>query len=96
MTLAGAVLGTPNYMSPEQVAAKPVTTRADIFSTGVILFEMLTGARPFMGENLEEILKRIVSWTPARVRCCSNTAVYLLFLAVFVLSVALVCCDDPL
>jgi serine/threonine protein kinase len=67
MTLAGAVLGTPNYMSPEQVAANPVTTRADIFSTGVILFEMLTGARPFMGENLEEILKRIVSWTPARV-----------------------------
>ena len=67
LTLAGAVMGTPNYMSPEQVMARPVTTRADIFSTGVILFEMLTGARPFMGENIEEILKRIVSWTPARV-----------------------------
>ena len=68
LTLAGSVMGTPNYMSPEQVMARPVNTRADIFSAGVILFEMLTGARPFMGENIDEILKRIVSWTPARVR----------------------------
>jgi serine/threonine protein kinase len=67
LTLAGSVMGTPNYMSPEQVMARPVNTRADIFSAGVILFEMLTGARPFMGENIDEILKRIVSWTPARV-----------------------------
>ncbi len=67
LTIAGAVMGTPNYMSPEQVKALPVTVSADIFSTGVILFEMLTGMRPFMADEMEGILQRIVSLDAPRV-----------------------------
>src|SRR5262249_19249573 len=50
-TKAGAVLGTAAYMSPEQLRAKPVDARSDIFSLGAILYEMLTGKRAFVGES---------------------------------------------
>src|SRR5204863_433320 len=48
-TSTGMVLGTPKYMSPEQVAGQPVDQRSDIFSLGIVLFEMLTGTRLFAG-----------------------------------------------
>ena len=49
LTLAGQFIGTPTYLSPEQVAGRPVTAATDLYSTGVLLFEMLAGAPPFDG-----------------------------------------------
>jgi serine/threonine-protein kinase len=49
LTLAGSVIGTPSYMSPEQFAGTTVDRRTDIFSAGVVLFELLTGTKPFEG-----------------------------------------------
>jgi len=60
LTLDGQMLGTPNYMSPEQVQGLEVDHRADIFSLGVICYELLTGKKPFAGENLTAVTHRIV------------------------------------
>ncbi len=64
MTQAGEVLGTPAYMSPEQVLGKPVDGRSDLFSLGIILYELATGTRPFAGENLGAIFNAITSSEP--------------------------------
>jgi serine/threonine-protein kinase len=64
MTIAGKVLGTPAYMSPEQALGELVDTRADIFSYGAILYEMLTGQRPFTGSTLGAILQAVLSSDP--------------------------------
>ena len=56
-----AILGTPSYMAPEQLLGREVTGRADVFSLGVVLFEMLTGRRPFEGANVAEVVHRILS-----------------------------------
>jgi serine/threonine-protein kinase len=58
-TKTGVVLGTPSYMSPEQVAAKKVDGRSDIFSLGVVLFEMLTGEKPFEADDLTSLMYKI-------------------------------------
>jgi serine/threonine-protein kinase len=60
-TAAGIVLGTPSYMSPEQVAGKPIDGRSDIFSLGVLLYELLTGERPFKGESIMTLLNQIAT-----------------------------------
>ncbi|HET7135615.1 MAG TPA: protein kinase, partial [Casimicrobiaceae bacterium] len=49
LTMTGMVMGTPSYMAPEQCRALPSDHRADLFSAGVVLYELLTGARPFVG-----------------------------------------------
>lgn len=64
MTSTGQVLGTPNYMSPEQVKGRPLDGRSDLFSFGVILYEMLTGEKPFVGQNVTTIIYKIVNETP--------------------------------
>jgi serine/threonine-protein kinase len=64
MTSTGQVLGTPNYMSPEQVKGRTLDGRSDLFSMGVVLYEMLTGERPFTGDNVTTIIYKIVNEQP--------------------------------
>lgn len=66
LTMEGQLLGTPNYMAPEQIQGKEVDHRADLFSLGVMLYEMITGRKPFQGENLTVVTHRIVydAFTP--------------------------------
>jgi serine/threonine protein kinase len=68
LTQEGQLLGTPNYMAPEQIQGKEVDHRADLFSLGVVLYEMLTRHKPFQGENLTVVSHRIVydHFTPLR------------------------------
>jgi eukaryotic-like serine/threonine-protein kinase len=60
-TSTGMVLGTPKYMSPEQVAGLPVDQRSDIFSLGIVLYEMLTGVRLFAGADTPQIMHNVVN-----------------------------------
>jgi serine/threonine-protein kinase len=58
-TKTGVILGTPSYMSPEQISGHKVDGRSDIFSLGVVLFEMLTGEKPFTAEDLTSLMYKI-------------------------------------
>ena len=72
------VAGTPNYMSPEQVQGQPVDGRSDQFSLAVIAYEMLTGERPFQGEQLSNIVYKIVHdepLAPSRINGTLSSAV---------------------
>lgn len=64
-TQAGEILGTPAYMSPEQVLSHPVDGRSDLFSLGILLYELGAGARPFAGGSLAAIFKAITQDEPA-------------------------------
>ena len=64
-TQTGMVLGSPKYMSPEQVMGKEIDQRSDIFSLGVMLYEMLTGQAPFNGENVNAIMYQTLNAVPA-------------------------------
>jgi serine/threonine-protein kinase len=65
LTMTGNIVGTPHYMSPEQVQGQPVDGRSDQFSLAVIAFEMLTGEKPYSGEHLTTVVYKIVAEEPA-------------------------------
>jgi len=77
-TKTDAILGTPSYMSPEQIAGEKVDGRSDLFSLGVVMFELLTGERPFQGESIASLTYQIAHKPhrpPAQIRtdlppCC--------------------------
>ena len=64
-TKAGVVMGTPHYMSPEQARGQKVDARTDIFSLGVVLYEMLTGRAPFEGETSSDVIAAILKTEPS-------------------------------
>jgi serine/threonine-protein kinase len=64
MTASGFIVGTPDYMSPEQARGTPVDERSDIFSVGAVLYLMLTGRKPFVAPDLPAVLHKVVSEEP--------------------------------
>jgi serine/threonine-protein kinase len=64
-TVSGQVMGTPGYMSPEQINGRPLDGRSDIFSLGVIAYWLITRQKPFEGDSITEICVRVVSQDPA-------------------------------
>jgi len=58
MTAVGKVVGSPNYISPEQAQGQRVDLRTDLYSLGVIFFEMLTGLKPYVGRNAMEVMRQ--------------------------------------
>ena len=73
MTQSGALMGTPNYMPPEQVQGLPVDGRSDQFSLSVVAYEVLTGEKPFSGDYLPTLLYKIVREDPVEPRRLNPT-----------------------
>ncbi|OPY12614.1 MAG: Serine/threonine-protein kinase PrkC [Syntrophus sp. PtaB.Bin001] len=67
-TQTGVVLGTPSYMSPEQISGQKIDGRSDLFSLGVVFYELLTGEKPFQGESIGTLMYKITSTTPKPLR----------------------------
>ena len=64
MTRTGVMIGTPSYMAPEQIIGGEISPQTDIFSVGAVLYELLTGARPFAGGPLQAVMYRVLSEAP--------------------------------
>jgi len=71
LTQAGSVIGTPSYMSPEQCRGEAADARSDLFSAGIVLYELLSGARPFAGRNMTEIALQVMNQAPPDIRILS-------------------------
>jgi serine/threonine protein kinase len=67
MTMVGSVMGTPAYMSPEQATGEVVDERSDIFSSGIVAYELLGGQRPFSGDSYSTVLRSILTVEPPEV-----------------------------
>jgi len=63
-TMTGMILGSPKYMSPEQIVGKAIDHRSDIFSLGVVLYEMLTGEAPFLADSVHGVMYQVLNFTP--------------------------------
>ncbi|SFN37882.1 Serine/threonine protein kinase [Formivibrio citricus] len=63
MTMLSSMMGTPAYMSPEQICEQPLDARSDIFALGIVLYELLTGTRPFQADTMMALLYRIQNET---------------------------------
>lgn len=66
MTKTGIAMGTPNYISPEQLKGQSVDKRADLFSLGVVIYELLLGRRPFKGENITSLIYSVMNHEPEK------------------------------
>jgi serine/threonine protein kinase len=64
ITDTGQMVGSPAYMSPEQAAGRPIDNRCDLFSLGIVLYEIITGEKPFKGENYQQMITSIISSVP--------------------------------
>ncbi|MFH1758528.1 MAG: protein kinase, partial [Pseudomonadota bacterium] len=64
LTQTGSILGTPSYMSPEQINGLDLDGRSDLFSLGSVFYELLTGTKPFKGETLSALSNQITQGTP--------------------------------
>ena len=71
-TMTGMILGSPKYMSPEQVSGKRADTRSDIFSLGVVLYEMLTGTSPFVADNIHGVMYQTMNFNPPAPRTLNS------------------------
>jgi serine/threonine-protein kinase len=68
LTQTGIVLGTPEFMSPEQIRGRPLDGRSDVYATGVLSFELFTGTLPFSGKNAQEMMVARLRGLPRRLR----------------------------
>jgi len=73
LTVEGTFLGTPSYVAPEQVRREPVTTAADLYALGVLVFELVAGRPPFIRQNLVELLRAHLDEQPPRLRTLDPT-----------------------
>lgn len=73
LTMDGQVFGTPSYMSPEQIHGKEIDLRSDLFSLGIVLYEMLAGEKPFTGDNVMAISHAIMNYEPPQPRAANYT-----------------------
>ena len=74
LTRAGTILGTPEYMAPEQIEGKEADPRSDIFAFGCVLFELISGRRPFEGKSLPGVIAAILQTDPPRVSALEPAA----------------------
>jgi serine/threonine protein kinase len=70
LTRTGMLVGTVNYMSPEQVSGRPSSAASDVYTLGVVFYEMLTGRRTFQGETITDIADKILTDTPGEPKQC--------------------------
>src|SRR6266480_128017 len=68
LTATGIILGTPEFMSPEQIRGKPLDARSDIYALGIVAFEMFTGKLPFQGRNAQEMMIARLRGQPQKLR----------------------------
>jgi serine/threonine protein kinase len=68
LTATGIILGTPEFMSPEQIRGKPLDARSDVYALGIVAFEMFTGKLPFQGRNAQEMMIARLRGTPTPLR----------------------------
>jgi len=73
LTATGIILGTPEFMSPEQIRGKPLDARSDIYALGIVAFEMFTGKLPFQGRNAQEMM--IARLRGSRSDCASSAPI---------------------